>query len=122
MNTERFWKDILEQNEKALPDYFHPDAVIRWHCTNEKFTVNEFICANCEYPGSWDGEIERIESLGSKLITAINVYPRDRSASFHVVSFFELKDGLIMSLDEYWSDDGEAPSWRKEMGVGKPIR
>ena len=122
MNTERFWKDILEQNEKALPDYFHPDAVIRWHCTNEKFTVNEFIRANCEYPGSWDGEIERIESLGSKLITAINVYPRDRSASFHVVSFFELKDGLIMSLDEYWSDDGEAPSWRKEMGVGKPIR
>ena len=122
MNTEAFWKDVLEQNEKALPAYFHPDAIIRWHCTNEEFTVSEYIRANCEYPGSWDGKIERIERSKNRLITAVKVYPKDRSSSYHVASFFELKDGLIMSLDEYWADDGEAPVWRKKMGIGRPIR
>ena len=41
--------------------------------------------------------------------------------SFHVVSFIRLENGLIKELTEYWSDDGEAPEWRKEMKIGKPI-
>ncbi|MFR3115553.1 MAG: hypothetical protein ACLTM5_06500 [Dialister sp.] len=28
----------------------HEKAVIKWHCTNEFFTLNEYIKANCEYP------------------------------------------------------------------------
>lgn len=39
-----------------------------------KFTVEEYIRANCEYPREWDGK--------------------------------------ILSLDEYWEDDGAAPQWR----------
>ena len=36
-------------------------AVIRWHCTNEKFSAQKYIDVNCNYPGDWDGAIERIE-------------------------------------------------------------
>lgn len=38
-----------------------------WHCTNECFNVEEFIRANCEYPGEWEGEVERIEKIGNGL-------------------------------------------------------
>ncbi|EIK81944.1 hypothetical protein CGSMWGv1400E_01445 [Gardnerella vaginalis 1400E] len=38
-------------------------AVIRWHCTNEKFSAQEYIDVNCNYPGDWDGAIERIEEI-----------------------------------------------------------
>ena len=62
MDVKAFWRDVLSQNREALQAYFCKDAVIRWHCTNEKFSVQEYIKVNCDYPGEWDGEIERIEN------------------------------------------------------------
>ena len=91
MNVNTFWDDILKQNRDALENYFHPDAVIRWHCSNEQFSVPEFIQANCDYPGEWDGKIERVDQHGNQLVTVVNVFPKDQSDSFHVVSFIELK-------------------------------
>ena len=82
----------------------------------------EYVRVNCDYPGAWDGEVERLEGQGDRLTTVVRVYPRDRSASYHAISFFQLKDGLVAALDEYWADDGDAPAWRKSMGVGRPIR
>ena len=122
MNIREFWRDVLEQNKEKLQTYFHEEAIIRWHCSNELFTVQEYIQANCEYPGQWDGEIERIEETKETIITAVNVYSTDKSDSFHVVSFLILANGLIVELDEYWGDDGIAPEWRRKMKIGKPIK
>lgn len=121
MNVNAFWKDILEQNSDALKSYFCSDAVIRWHCTNEQFTVSEFIQANCNYPGDWDGTIERLNINRDQIVTVVKVFPKDHTTSFHVVSFIELKNDKVIALDEYWADDGEVPDWRKNMKIGKPI-
>ena len=61
MDIRAFWSAVLSQDRKALPEYFCRGAVIRWHCSNERFTVEEYVRANCDYPGQWAGEIERIE-------------------------------------------------------------
>ena len=122
MNINNFWRDVLSQNEKTLPSYFCEDAVIRWHCSNEWFTVTEYVRANCEYPGDWDGEIERAETLGDGVVTALRVFPTDCGASFHVVSFLRLKGNKIREMDEYWTDDGDAPKWRRDMRIGTPIQ
>lgn len=121
MDLHAYWKAVLAQNEQDIRGYFHPDAFINWHCTNEHFTVNEFLVANCEYPGEWDGAIERVESTGDLLITVTHVYPKDRSASFHVTSFIKIVDGKIASLDEYWADDTPAPQWRIDKHIGTSI-
>lgn len=122
MDIKSFWNDVISQNRNALASYFCDDAIIRWHCSNEQFTVAEYIKANCDYPGDWTGEIERIEKMDSMIVLAGRVFPRDKEASYHVVSFIKLANGLIYEMDEYWSDDGEAPAWRKEMNIGKAIR
>ena len=122
MDIDRFFKTVLSQNAEDLMKYFQRNAVIKWHCTNEVFTLDEYIKANCEYPGNWNGEIERIEENANTIILACRVFPRDNSESFHVVSFIHLKDDLIIEMDEYWSDDGIAPEWRKKMKIGKRIR
>lgn len=54
MNIEQFWKAVLAQDEREIRKYFHAEAYVNWHCTNEHFTVDEYIVANCEYPGEWD--------------------------------------------------------------------
>ncbi|MBQ6233151.1 MAG: nuclear transport factor 2 family protein [Clostridia bacterium] len=121
MNLHAYWEAALKQRRDELAACFAPDAIIRWHCTGEMFTVEEFIRANCDYPGEWDGCVERAEQTPAGCVTAVRVWPADRSASYHAVSFFTLKNGLIAALDEYWADDGEPPAWRQEMGIGRPI-
>lgn len=122
MDIYQFWKCILEQNAQAIKAYFDKDAYINWHCTNEHFNVDEFIRANCEYPGSWDGEVQRVEKINDLYITVTHVYPVDRTLSFHVTSFIRVIDDKIVAVDEYWADDGIAPDWRLDKHIGRAIR
>lgn len=122
MNIREFWKAVLAQDEGRIREYFLDDAYVNWHCTNEHFNLDEFIAANCEYPGAWDGTVERIEELNNLIITVTLVYPKDKSASFHVTSFIKTKNGKIASMDEYWADDGNPPKWRAEKHIGKQIK
>ena len=122
MNIHNFWKEVLLQDKDKIRAFFHEDANINWHCTNENFTVDEFIQANCEYPGEWEGEIERIEKIDNLIITVTHVYPPDRTSSFHVVSFIKIINTKIISMDEYWADDGEAPKWRLDKSIGRAIK
>lgn len=120
MNIENYWKAVLQQNPTQMRLYFQEDAIIRWHNSNEEFTLDEFIKANCEYPGEWDGEIERMEKIDQLIITVTHVFSTE--LSFHVTSFIKMKDDKIECIDEYWGDDGEPPLWRKEKHIGKAIK
>ena len=122
MDVNAFWNDVISQNADALPSYFCKDAVVRWRCTNEQFTAAEYVRANCEYPGEWSGKIERVEECGKTVVLAGRVFSADGRESHHVVSFIKLEDGFIKELDEYWAKDGGAPSWRKDMKIGKAIK
>lgn len=122
MDIYKFWKDVLEQNADNIRNYFDRNAYINWHCTNEQFNVDEFIIANCEYPGKWSGEVERVEKTGDTFVTVTHVFSQDQELSFHVTSFIKTADDKITALDEYWADDGTAPKWRLDMHIGKPIK
>lgn len=122
MNLHNYWRAALNQEPDLMREFFHEDAYVNWHNTNEHFTVEEFIRANCEYPGEWDGEIERTEQIGELYITVTHVFSPGVDLSFHVTSFIKLKDNKIISIDEYWGDDGTSPQWRLDKHIGTPIR
>ena len=116
------WKDIIEQNPKKLKRYFNSNAIINWHNTNESFTVEEYIIANCEYPGNWCGEVEKLEVIGDLAISVTRVWLSDNSSSFHATSFIRFSGEKIISIDEYWGDDTNPPQWRVDKKIGKPIK
>ena len=122
MMVKEFWKAIVEQNPNEIWKYFNETAVIRWHNTNEEFTLEEYIRANCEYPENWDCEVERIEKIGNLIITVTRVFSTDSSVSVHATSFLRMEDSKITLMDEYWGDDAKAPKWRLDMEIGKRIR
>lgn len=122
MNIKQFWKAVLAQNEREIRKYFHADAYVNWHCSNEHFTVDEYIIANCEYPGEWDGIVERVEIVNDLIITVVRIYPKDKSASFHVTSFIQTENDKITAMDEYYADDGIAPQWRLDKHIGTAIK
>lgn len=117
-----FFEAVLSQNPDKLRRLFQKKAVIEWLCTNERFTLEEYVRANCEYPGDWAGEIVSILSASEQTVLITRVWPKDESASFHCVSVICWKKSKIAALTEYWSNDGPAPQWRQEMGIGTPIR
>ena len=121
MDIKEFWNTVLKQDAEKLKTYFKENAYVNWHCTNEHFTVDEYIRANCEYPGEWDGNIEKIERVGNLIITVVNVFSIDKKYSAHVVSFIEVMEDKIIALDEYWGDDEKAPQWRLDMKLGTTI-
>lgn len=122
MNIHKYWEAVLKQQAEEIHQYFVENAYVRWHNTNEHFSVDEFIIANCEYPGNWEGEVERIETIEDLTITVTHVYTSDKNLSFHVVSFIKVYGGKIVSIDEYWGDDGVAPQWRLDKHIGSAIK
>lgn len=121
MDIKKFWNAVLHQDANAIRTYFHSNAWVNWHNTNEHFTVEEFIQANCEYPGEWDGKVERIIATDTHIITATHVYSKDGNISCHATSFFHIVNDKIASVDEYWGDDGPAPQWRQDKNIGTKI-
>jgi len=120
MDAQGFWRAVLDQRPQEIRAYMVPTAVVSWPNTGERFTVEEFIRANCEYPGRWDGRIERLVQAGPTMVTAVHVYGRDGGGSFHVTSFMHVNDdGLIDALTEYWGDDGPVPQWRQDLHIGR---
>ena len=65
--------------------------------------------------------MERVERLDGLIVTAVRVFAVDQALSFHVVSFFRVRDGKIVSLVEYWGDDGAPPQWRLDKKIGKNV-
>lgn len=92
MDIKNFWEAVIRQDAERIRPYFKETAWINWHCTNERFSVDEFIKANCEYPGRWDGMVERIERSGELITTVTKVVSKEGSLSFHAVSFIKIED------------------------------
>ena len=122
MDIQNFITAVLRQDAEAMRKIFLPDAYINWHNTNEHFTLEEYIRANCEYPGDWTGEIEKIIQAQDMLIVVAHVCRIDFTLSCHCASFIKLRSNKIVCIDEYWGDDSDAPEWRKEKHIGTRIK
>ena len=110
-----FFEAVLSQKPDKLRKLFQKNAVIEWPCTNERFTLEEYVRANCECPGEWDGEIVSVIPAEKQTVLITKVWPKDKTASFHCVSIIRAKKDKITGLTEYWADDGPVPQWRQEL-------
>ena len=116
-----FMAAVAAQDADDLRSYFAQDAVINWHDSNESFTVDEYIRANCEYPGDWQADVIRAHDAADVTVFAAKVYNSEGFA-VHVASFVTLDEsGKILRLDEYFSECGEPPQWRRDMEIGRQI-
>ena len=119
-SAEKFLSDVMAQDAAALQQYFTPDAVICWHDSNEQFTAAEYIRANCEYPGVWKCNIERINEIDGGIALVYRISSED--GEMHLVTSFIKFDGdKINRMDDYYSMCHTAPEWRQAMKIGKPI-
>lgn len=122
MNREEqilaLWRATAAQDAQAMAQYFTPDAVILWPNSSERFRLEGYLQANCEYPGQWEGQVERVSADGS--VSVARVWNPEGEV-FRAVSFYQWQGDRIARLEEYWGDEAPAPAWRRELGVASAL-
>lgn len=111
------WNAVAEQDGEAMARFFTKDALVLWPNTDERFTLGEYMQANCTYPGQWSGQVEQIAPDGSASVARVW---DGEGAAFRAVSFYRWRGERICRLEEYWGDVAPAPAWRQKLRLGTP--
>ncbi|MDR1019115.1 MAG: hypothetical protein LBL73_00020 [Synergistaceae bacterium] len=106
--VRKFWRDIDARRWDNLAGYFSRGARVDWPNTGESFDPGGFGSMKSAAPGYWTAEVEKVIRAGRLVVSVVRV--RDNAESFHVTSFFTFKSKKIISLTEYWGEDGRAIS------------
>ncbi len=121
MDIQAFITAVVQKDESAMRIFLDENLRVRWHNTNEEFTLEEYLNVNCSYPGNWLGEIKTIMPTNEGCVAVVQIYSEDKKIKIHQISIVKIKDNKITELDEYYSEDGIAPQWRLDMNVGSEI-
>ncbi len=111
---DSYWNAVIEQKAEKMRSFIADDAVIKWVCSDEVFTKDEFIKANCFYPGIWKAERIFFNKIDNLFISVHRVW-NEAGESHHVTSYMEVLGDKLTNLTEFWAEDGTAPAWRKEL-------
>jgi len=116
---EKFWKYIDEAEFDKLNEVMAEDANVILPNTGEIFRGCEnYIKFNKDYPGRWHAEIEKVVVGEGCAVSSVKVF-NEEGISLYVTSFFEVMDGKISEITEYWGENGEVPAWRIEKGYSE---
>jgi hypothetical protein len=89
-----------------------PDFLCEWPQTGELFRgASRFIAVQENYPGRWRCTVEHLVESGAEAVTRTRV--SDGKTHIFALSFFEVRDGRIRRLTEFWADPYAAPSDRQ---------
>ena len=95
----------------ALP-LLAEDFEAHWPSTRERIRGREnFIALNESYPGVSRCTVRRNEECAGGVVTVTDISTQvgDDRVTFFAVSFFHVRDGLIVAAEEYFSENGPPP-------------
>ena len=111
----RFWALVEARRWDEVRALLSPAAQAVWWVTRERFDgAAAFVHVNAVYPEGWAIRLLECNSLPDGRVHSL-VRVDHGEASFYANSFFTLEAGLIVRIDEYWSDVQAAPPWRDEL-------
>lgn len=110
----QLWARMQERDWSGVGALLSPDVVVEWPVSRERMRGREnYVAVQSEYPEGWSINVLRIVAGGDEVASEVEV-PMEGVGVFRVVSFWRLREGLIVSGTEYWSgpDADPSPEWR----------
>lgn len=112
--VHRFWACYQARRWAEAQALLAPQAICRWWTTGERFEgAAAIVHVNAVYPEGWALHLLELRALAAAQVHSL-VRVDHGDAQFYANSFFQLSDGRIASIDEYWSDVQAAPGWRQD--------
>ena len=105
--VRQLWELFEARDWDGAAALLHDDLVVDWPWSGERIRGRDnFIKVNVHHPASdWHIEVRRIVAEGDQVVSEVVVPYRDGRSK--AASFFELRDGRIARIVEYWIDVGQ---------------
>lgn len=111
--VEQYWQLMNPNDWEAVGELLHDEFVLDSPQSGERIRGRtNFAAVNANYPaaGPWQFTVHQL--VADEHGAASEVTVTAPSISTPVVSFFEVRDGKIWSMHEYWPDSFVAAAWR----------
>ena len=115
-NTElvqKFWQLFSEQQWDEAQSLLSNEVIVTWPQSREKMIGSKnCVDVNRNYPGNHKIEILKIHELEHVVITTVWI-EADTGQKTYATSYFEIVEGKISTIEEYWAEPYPAQDWRK---------
>ena len=111
--VRKLWERFEVRDFAGAAELLHEDFVCTWLQSGERIRGREnFIAVNAHYPGDWHIHVVRVVAEGNQVASEVHVSLDGRTDV--AASFFELKEGKLWRLTEYWAEPYAAQAWREK--------
>jgi len=111
-----FWKLMASNDFHAVAAVLAPEFVLEWPQSRERIRGSErFAQMNAEYPaqGPWSFTLNRLVASDTEVVTDVTV--TDGAQTARALSVFEVSEGAITRLVEFWPEPYEPPGHRAHL-------
>lgn len=110
--VEQFWHHISMQDWDKAKFFLHTNFTALWPQSKERISSAEnYININRNYPGNHKVQLLHIFPFQNKTYTTVWI-TADTGQNTFANSIFQMEDGKIIHLEEYWAEPYPAPEWR----------
>ena len=114
--AQRF-RDLMETNDFArVAAVLAPDFVLERPQTKERIRGAERFArmnAQCPAQGRWRFDVHRIVGDDRQAVPDVSI--TDGTLQARAITFFEIADGLVSRITEYWPEPCAAPADRAHL-------
>ena len=110
-----FWQAMNTNDWRAVGQLLHDEYVLAWPQSGERIRGRDnFAAVNEHYPiaGPWRFTVHHL--VADDQGAASHVTAHAPSVAARVVSFFEVREGKIWRMTEFWPDAFAAEAWRAQ--------
>lgn len=114
--VREFWRLMATNEFASVKQVLAETFVLEWPQSNELIRGPEnFARMNAEYPahGPWSFTIKRLVASAREVVTHVGV--TDGTQAAEAISFFEVAEGKVTRLVEYWPESYAPPSNRAHL-------
>ena len=114
--VREFWRLMASNDFDSVAAVLAPGFVLEWPQSNERLRGAErFARMNAEYPahGRWVFTVHRIVGGATEAVSDVSV--SDGVQSARALSFFDVADGKIERIVEFWPEPYAAPAGRAHL-------
>jgi ketosteroid isomerase-like protein len=114
--VKKFWELMTSNDFRSVGAVLSDDFVLDWPQSGERIRGRDnYAAMNREYPahGPWTFTINRLVGNDDQAVSDVTVSDGEQIA--RAISFFEITEGKISRIVEYWPDPFDAPDARRHL-------